>query len=313
MKIFILVLLIAGVSGIHIAGQFTFLTSSAFLLESSPTCNVLSMDFSENSTYVLSTNLTSSDIAKVKTIWFYFSGNCRQHNLTFIPKGILNVFPNATNLYFAGCAIATLNSDDLEDIPTLEIFVIYNGDIEHVPGDFFVSTPNIKVAAFYVNKIQQVGEGLFENLQSLERVDFRYNSCINERAWNASQIPGLIENLRLKCPEIETTTLSTTISTTTLSTTEAPRCSIDDFEDFVCGLDEEIENLKETDEILESKVENLTTNLSDQNVEIESLKAQVESLKEENLNLIEKNQNLEERLDEIERAILELTSRPCAC
>jgi hypothetical protein len=200
MKILILILLIAGASGIYIAGHFVILVAPQFLIESSPTCNVLSMDFSENSTHVLSTNLTSSDIARVNTIWFDFLGNCRQHNLTFIPKGILNVFPNAKNLGFKNCPIATIKSDDLEEYPNLEILVLTRSDIQHVPGNLFALTPNLKCVVFD-EKIQQVGEGLLENLQSLERVDFRYNSCINERAWNASQIPGLIENLRLKCPE----------------------------------------------------------------------------------------------------------------
>jgi hypothetical protein len=49
----------------------------------------------------------------------------------------------------------------------------------------------------------------------------------------------LIEVLRQNCTDIEPET------TTQLTTTnQPPRCEIEDLEDFVCGLDEEVEYLR---------------------------------------------------------------------
>jgi chromosome segregation ATPase len=143
---------------------------------------------------------------------------------------------------------------------------------------------------FYSNKIQHVGEGLLDGLQNLYSAIFENEVCIYKNANNPSEIPALIEALRQNCTDIETTT------TTTIS---PPRCDINDFEDFACRLDEEIENLRDENENLKENVENLTEN--------------VENLNQQNQEMREKLENQAEVLLQLEQMVIELYSRPCAC
>ena len=89
------------------------------------------------------------------------------------------------------------------------------------------------------SKISHVSEGLLDGLKNLERADFRYNLCINKAASNFSQVPALIEALKLNCSDIEPET-----TTTTSTTFQPPKYEISNFEKFVCELEDEIEILR---------------------------------------------------------------------
>lgn len=291
MKFLLIFVLIESAKGIKIGCDFTTWSYTDILIQTSPTCIVVSMDFSDNSTHITASNGTSLQLSRIQTIDFgiHPNSNCNQFNLTFIPKGILSVFPNMTALTFDRCSIQTISADDFEEYPQLEIIFIRNTFILRVPGNLFEFTPNLRFIGLSSNSIQHVGGGLLNGLQNLQRVDFGYNTCINRIAWDSSEIPSLIEALRVNCPDIETTTK---ITTTTIPSTNPPRCEIENFEEFVCGLDEEVENL-----IYQ------VDNLSDENRNLKiQLEEQAAKLREESA-----------RLDEIEKAVLDLTSRPCAC
>jgi hypothetical protein len=244
-----------------------------------------------------------------------------------------------------------LNDDELEDYPNLEYYVHYQTNLTRISGRFFAPTPKMKAMYFRSNKIQHVGEGLLDDLEDLEYADFYTNICISRAALSRSQLPGLIEALRQNCPDIEvdtTTTLSTTQSTTqgtfsttqgTTSTNQPPRCEIDDLEDLVCGLDEEIENLKENSkitqveelkadkEVLSNQVESVEAKNEILEAQVEALNDQVEELKgakevlsnqneiltSEVVDLKENVEIMKQNLLELEQMVIELYSRPCAC
>jgi hypothetical protein len=130
-----------------------------------------------------------------------------------IPKGFLNYFPNFIGLFSWGCPISTLNGDELDEYPNLEFYSQEKSYLVRVPGNFFKSTPKMKVFNFYGKKIQNVGVNLFNHLIYLQQLYFDENTCINKDADSASEVPALIEELIQKCPDIEpeTTTLSTQI------------------------------------------------------------------------------------------------------
>jgi chromosome segregation ATPase len=128
---------------------------------------------------------------------------------------------------------------------------------------------------------------LLDNLQDLQEVHFILNTCIDKMAKNSSEIQALIEVLRVNCTDIEPET------TTQLTTTnQPPRCEIEDLEDFVCGLDEEIEYLREKVETLKVKNEILEQKVKTQD---ETLEAHSDALVQ------------------LELKYLELSSRPCGC
>lgn len=242
------------------------------------TCEVMSMDFSDNSTFITGFNGThvsgySND--DVRMIEFDLR-LCPRFNLTIVPKGFLNFFPNFTGLAFYNCSIDFLNGNELDEYPNLEYWFSQNTELTRVPGEFFVSTLGLRFVNFGNNKIQRIGEGLLDHLNDLDRAFFYNNDCISHSAANPTQIPALIRALKEKCPDIDDET--TTETTTEISTTSEPRCEIDDIEIFVCNLEEEIEMLKIENENMQSQIRNLNEeNLYLKDI-VEDLRRRVENL-----------------------------------
>jgi FtsZ-binding cell division protein ZapB len=260
-----------------------------FQFRATATCAVFSLDFSENSTHVTKTNLTFNAQARLETLDFGFlHDNCHELNLNFIPKNISNAFPRLIVLAFNNCPINFVTREDFEGISTLEVLNMQKCNIQNIPGDLFASMPNLQFVGFAQNFIERVGEGLLDNLENLSRADFSENICINQRVWDASEIPGFIEELYENCSG--RTTLQPHI------------CEFDDIEDFVCGLDEEIKFLNDKNEKFEK-------DLQHQKGEIENLKAQIENLTRENENLKTKLENEASRLDAIEFAVDKMSKR----
>jgi hypothetical protein len=202
MKIFLFLFLISSASGVYISCDFKDYTWS--VIGKVSTCIVTSADFSDNSTHITGvdgTNLRGKLNADVKVIQFGLSYKCPE-NLHKIPKGFLKHFPNLIGFYFYEC-ISTLNGDELDEYPNLQFYYHSLSNLTRIPGNFFKSTPNMKVISFAFNEIQNVGANLLDHLKSLQQVYFTGNSCINKKAQNASQVPALIEELKQKCPDIE--------------------------------------------------------------------------------------------------------------
>jgi hypothetical protein len=198
MKVFLFLFLVSSASGIYINCKFKDDTWS--VIGKVYTCNVLSTDFSDNSTHITGvkgTHLSGKSNADVKVIEFGLSYKCPE-NLHKIPKGFSNYFPNFIGLWLSGCQISTLNGDELDEYPNLQYYVHILSDLTSIPGNFFKSTPNMKNINFANNKIQNVGANLLDHLKNLQAVSFHGNSCINNYVYYASQVPALIEELRQK-------------------------------------------------------------------------------------------------------------------
>lgn len=117
-----------------------------------------------------------------------------------IPQGLLEFFPNFRALQIVGCpAITELSGNELIEYLELELFNLGETNIDRVPGNIFQPTPNLRQAGFSNNPITRVGSGLLDNLMRLEVVYFEKNICINQNAMSPSEIPALIEALRINC------------------------------------------------------------------------------------------------------------------
>jgi FtsZ-binding cell division protein ZapB len=183
--------------------------------------------------------------------------------------------------------------------------------LTRIPGNLFASTPKIKAVHFYNNKIQHVGEGLLDHLQDLRLAIFSSNICISKTARSECQVPALIFALR-NCTDIETET-TTEITATTEAPEEPQTCDFgdiyyesDEFECFVCKINDKVENLKINGENIESKVEEL----SEKN---EALEGEVEELKVAKEILSRDVETMKQNLLELEQMVIDLTTRPCAC
>jgi hypothetical protein len=175
---------------------------------------VTSADFSDNSTHITvvgGTHLRGKSNADLKIINIGWLFECPK-NLHKIPKGFLKHFPNLIGLAFYECPILTLNGDELDEYPNLQFYIHEDSNLTRIPGNFFKSTPNMKFISFYNNKIQHVGANLLDHLKDLQKIYFFENSCIDKYVDISSQVPGLIEELKQKCPDIEpeTTTKAST-------------------------------------------------------------------------------------------------------
>lgn len=262
MRIIILFLLISCASGIHIECGFV---GAGYQILSAYACYITSIDYSSNSTHILSyggthwTGRSNLDVESISARHYI----CPELNLQSIPKGVLSIFPNLKVISFNNCSINFLNGDELKEYPNLVIYEHYSTNITRIPGNFFSFTPNLLSVTFRSNKqLKHVGVGLLDGLIYLKSVTFYANGCIDKNTVNGSQILDLSQELKVKCPDIVMTT-TTSLTTTTIQ----PRCEIEEPETFVCVLDEEIENLK-------TKVENLT--LENQNLKINSTKLQAD-------------------------------------
>jgi chromosome segregation ATPase len=177
------------------------------------------------------------------------------------------------------CTLNFLHGDELKEYPNLQWYGQEATNLTRVPGNLFDSNPKMKFVGFAVNQIQHVGEGLLDHLKDLQEVWFPFEVCIDKIAFSPSEIPALIEVLRQNCTDIQL------------------RCQIEDLEDFVCGLDEEVGNLKRRVEALEGKNRNLSEKMRKSEkkfeVQINGLKREVESLKVDKIFLINQIEDLQ--------------------
>lgn len=261
MKILLILLLASAANGIHLGCSYSWYTYVGTVIDGYLTCMVVSVDFSDNSTHITGANGTDFQLEMTKIIYFgfpTFEPPCSNYNISTIPQGGMEVFPNMIGLGFRGCAINHLNGDELVDYPNLEVFIHENSIIERIPGNFFDPVPNMQLINFWSSGIRHVGHNFMGGLNYLWNVWFYDNICVNGRADNSSIfINAFIETIRIQCPDnIETTT---GIPTEPPSTTEPepPRCEIDDMVDFVCRNNEEIEELKLKVEDLQSQIDEL--------------------------------------------------------
>ena len=200
MKFLIFLSFIAVTNGIKIGCNFGVNKKTKLY-----SCAVASLDFSDNPTTVTEVrNLLANDANSKekfeKTYEIYFPRQkCRDFNLKIVPKGFLDFFPNFSEISFIGCAINSLNGDELEEYPKLESWVLSNSNLSSVPGNFFTKTPNMRIVDFGGNKISKVGKGLLNGLSELRKVFFRKNVCIDENAVTRKKIDSLIEKLEKNC------------------------------------------------------------------------------------------------------------------
>lgn len=148
--------------------------------------------------------------------------NCE--NLTFIPQGLTNFFPNLIAINLQECGIEKLFGSELNSYPNLKWFSLYYNKIERVPGNLFAKTPDIIFLSMNNNKIKYVGKDLLEPLGNASWVRFYSNVCVNAAASDASQIPTLVKTLNNQCEDIYE---------------EIPHCNTDVTSERICILERE--------------------------------------------------------------------------
>lgn len=155
---------------------------------------LLSVESTQYLTNVTGTHLqnkTNDDVAAIHV------GHCS--DLSYIPKGMLNFFPNLRAIYFQGCGIATLNGTELYEYPKLILFALEMSPLDHVPGKFFAENPDMFFVSFNDNQIKTVGPDLLDNMNKLTDLFFDNNTCINANASTIQEMTVLKETLIQNC------------------------------------------------------------------------------------------------------------------
>lgn len=151
----------------------------------------------ESSQYVTSIsglhvdNKTNHDVIAIHI------SNCT--HLSYIPKGLLHIFPNLIGIYLDSCGIVSLNGTELNEYPQLKLFALEKSPLYYVPGNFFVHNPDMLLISFVENKINATGRNLLINLNQLSEVYFEDNICINKNATIIEEIPEFNEKLNHDC------------------------------------------------------------------------------------------------------------------
>ena len=125
----------------------------------------------------------------------------------YLPKGIDKLFPNLKGLAVAHSKLKSLKQDDLRSLTQLEIVGFYGNDLERLDGDLFEFNPKLKFVNFDYNKLKYVDDNLISNLKDLKECLFESNACISAAAESSSEIPALIQKLKLQCKRSSETRL----------------------------------------------------------------------------------------------------------
>lgn len=190
-------------------------------------------------------------------------------NLTYIPQGILNYFPNVTALRLHNTGLEHLVAHQLRQYKNLEWLSLSNNKIIRVPEDFFSVVPKILYLNFNSNSIRYVDYNFINtvNYNEIQYLGFKNNICVNKELFRGSHqlFYELMNDLQRNCiaesttfpittsgiitaPEIstvpETTTTYSTPSTPSPSTTSRPSCS-GDFYSQICELNLSVQKLTE--------------------------------------------------------------------
>lgn len=125
--------------------------------------------------------------------------NIFQHNMSFVPKNIIDFFPNLKGINWHDSDLAAISAEDLKPFPQLKYLGIRFTPLKTLDSDLFQYTPNLQYITFAGSKIHHVGANLVTNLKDLKILDFTNCECIHKMAKTEEQVAELNELLPIKC------------------------------------------------------------------------------------------------------------------
>lgn len=129
-----------------------------------------------------------------------------QQNLTFVPKGIDNLFKNLVGLGIGSSPLKAISAEDLRPFPNLLVLFLNQNQLTSIDGDLFRYTKKLYYVTFESNPIQHIGRDLVTDVKSLVHLYFTNSSCVDERAYTQAQVSRLGARLPVLCPPLDVTT-----------------------------------------------------------------------------------------------------------
>ena len=134
-----------------------------------------------------------TDSTSLTGLWF------NNQTVNYLPKGIDKFFPNLKALVVSSAQLKSLTQVDLKSLTQLVFVNFVGNDVESLDGDLFEFSPKIKFLGLSSNKLKYVGDNFLSNLKDLQASYFGKNPCIDFRANSSSEIPALVQKLKMQC------------------------------------------------------------------------------------------------------------------
>ncbi len=164
-------------------------------------CYLKNIDFSQSyQSQVHSFTGSSSQKSQATVVHFEYSSK-----IDFIPKQILEEFPNLNGLIFSSSNLPVLKNEffsaefvvleylglwsnqiasieplAFQNLKNLKWLRLWDNKIQSLPFNLFQNNPKLIYLNFYANQINSINPNLLKNLNQLKRVDFRYNRCVSQ-------------------------------------------------------------------------------------------------------------------------------------
>jgi hypothetical protein len=178
-----------------------YMTWSFTLWPSFNRCTLNRVDLSKSHESQLH-SFTGSTSQKSKTtaVWFNYSPQ-----IEFIPKEILEEFPNLNGLIFSDCNLPVFKNDlfppefvvleylglYVNQIASIEPFAfkhlknlkwlsLSGNEIQSLPFNLFQTNQKLIYLNFWLNQINSISPNLLKNLNQLKLVDFDRNQCVDQ-------------------------------------------------------------------------------------------------------------------------------------
>lgn len=206
----------------------------------------------------------------------------------YLPTHIKLYFPDLKSLIVQASQLKRIEQEDLKPFPDLIELYLYKNDLETLEGDLFKNNRKLQYISLLGNKLKSVGENLLIGLTHLKEVFFEKNPCIYQSAHNPSEIPELIESLRLSCPSMKEMNqkLKNVIANQWAENAQPKRLQTDNNKEIIEkfeNLSTEITKLKHEIENIKSRPSPRTKESSNANkliyIEIANLKHDIDKLK----------------------------------
>lgn len=135
-------------------------------------------------------------------------------DLPSMPKNLGNFFPNLASLSWGNTNLDKVSVEDFKPFPKLRELVLHQIKLKSLNSDLFKFNLKLEMIFIKSSLISNIGEGIFDNLNSLRSLTLLNNTCINEMADGRQNVIDLISKVKDKCPSLPTFQ-STTLATDT--------------------------------------------------------------------------------------------------
>jgi hypothetical protein len=118
----------------------------------------------------------------------------------FVPKDIKRFFPNLESFMIQSAGIREISAEDIEGFPKLRELHLYGNPITQVSNNLFAKTPLVESISFNQNPIQHSSQNVFDHLVNLKRLYLSGSDCLDESAYNRTEVVKLVRKIKVFCP-----------------------------------------------------------------------------------------------------------------